>query len=186
MMNINDFSDGYFTIEHLSVNTDLSNFRCKKGYGLEYYLKHNAIPDEKIKMSRTYLVRTSDTKELVAYFTLRTGLITVSRGVLKGFDTYTGIELANFAVNDMYKEANEAIPKLGSYLFNQFILPLVGEISEYVGAAYLYIFALPENKLIAHYRTMGFREGEKKASRYVYSHVKPAYDKDCIFMFQKI
>lgn len=36
-MNINDFSDGYFTIEHLSENTDLPNFRRKKGYGLEYY-----------------------------------------------------------------------------------------------------------------------------------------------------
>lgn len=65
-------------------------------------------------------------------------------------------------------------------------LPLVGEISKYIGAAYLYIFAIPENRLIAHYRTMGFSEGEKKTSRYVYRHVKPVYDKNCIFMFQKI
>lgn len=186
MMNLERFSDGYFTIEHVSKKADLSAFKCKKGYGLEYYLKNSALNDENIKMSRTYLIRTSNTKELVAYFTLRTGLITVSRGLLKGFDTYTGIELANFAVNDLYKEANDAIPKLGSYLFKQFILPLVEEISNYIGAAYLYIFALPEYKLISHYKTMGFMEGEKKASRYVYRHVKPVYDKNCIFMYQKL
>ena len=55
--------------------------------------------------------------QIVAYFSLRTGLITISRGFMKGFDATTGIELANFAVNDNYKEVNDDIPKLGSLYF---------------------------------------------------------------------
>lgn len=186
MINLNNFSDDFFRIEHISNDMDLSQFYCQKGYGLERYLKQYALDDEKIKMARTYLIIDNETDFPVAYFTLRTGLLTISRGLFKGFDTYTGIELANFAVNDLYKMTDNAIPKLGSYIFHQFILPLVNEISNFVGAAYLYIFALPNNKLISHYTTMGFSIGEKKTSNYIYRHVKPMYDKDCIFMFQKI
>lgn len=186
MIDLNKFSDGFYRVEHLTSSSDVTSFECKKGKGLEFYLKKVAIHDESIKMSRTYLVKSESTSELVAYFTLRTGLITVSRGIFKGFDAYTGIELANFAVNDLYKEANDVIPKLGSYLFNQFILPLVNEISDDIGAAYLYIFALPQNRLISHYATMGFKTESKKFSRYVYSHIKPIYDRGCVFMYQKL
>lgn len=186
MIKLSDFNDDFFTIEHLSDSIILDIFRCTKGYGLECYLKYSALNDEMSKMSRTYIIKTTDTNDIVAYFTLRSGLLTVSRGWLKGFDAYTGIELANFAVNDMYKEANNVIPKLGSYIFYQFILPLVNQIVEYLGAAYLYIFALPNNKLISHYKTMGFTKGDKQMSKFIYSHVKPTYDQGCVFMYQKL
>lgn len=139
-----------------------------------------------MKMSRTYLIKDIRTGQIVAYFTLRSGLITVSRGFLKGFDAYTGIELANFAVNEAYKKADEKTSHLGSYVFYQFILPLTQSITEYIGAAYLYIFSLPNDKLMAHYETMGFSHTSEKMKRFVYSHVKPKYDKGCIFMWQKL
>ena len=183
---IQKYNDDIFTIEHLSEDINLSEFIVSKGYGLEYYLKNQALPEEKEGISRTYIIRSTVTDELVAYFTLRSGLITVSRGFGKGFDTYTGIELANFAVNDNFNKANVDIPKLGSYVFAEFILPLVTEISKYVGAAYLYIFALPESKLMSHYETMGFSKTTEKMARYVYRHVKPYYDKGCKFMYQKL
>ena len=105
---------------------------------------------------------------------------------MKGFDATTGIELANFAVNDNYKEVNDDIPKLGAYIFWKFILPLVQHIQCYVGAKLLYIYALPYEKLLAHYSTMGFTRTDQKMERFVYRHVKPNYDKDCIFMYQII
>lgn len=166
----------------------LNSFEIKnpKGKGLERYLKEAAEINEKDGVSRTYII--SDTKENlpVAYFTLQTGLITVSRGLFKGFDVITGVELTNFAVNDAYREARDVIPKLGAYLFITFVLPLVREISKYVGSKFLYIYALPENELMKHYATMGFQTIPSKQAKYVYRHVKPSYDKTCVFMWQPI
>ncbi len=178
--------DKYFKVEHLTNNDDLSGFQLSKGKGLEIYLKESALFEEENNISRTYLVKYKRTGIIAAYFTLRTGLITISRGFLKGFDTYTGIELANFAVNDNYNENIEDIPKLGAYIFDSFIIPLVEEISKYVGAYVLYIFALPKDKLMAHYKTMGFTLTNERVERYIYRHVKPYYDKGCRFMFQRI
>lgn len=179
-------SNDVYKIEHLHEDTDLSNFYCKKGHGLEIYLKESAIRHEKIGLSRTYIIRSVENEMIVAYFTLRTGLITISRGFGKGFDTYTGIELANIAVNDGYREVKDEMPGLGKFIFYEFILPLVEEVSKYVGAMYLYIFALPENKLMEHYKTMGFQHASKKISKYIYNHIKPVYDRGCVFMYQRI
>jgi hypothetical protein len=186
MIRLEELNDDYFEIVHLNRDYNLSGFKCEKGEGLEYYLKKCALPDEESNISRTYLILSKDSKKIVAYFTLRTGLITVSRGFLKGFDAHTGIELANFAVNDNYDEAHDEIPKLGSYVFACYILPIIQEISKYIGSKYLYIFALPKNRLLEHYKKMGFQRTSIKMERFVYRHVKPAYDKDCIFMYQVI
>ena len=136
-------------------------------------------------MARTYLLEDVNTKEIAGYFTLRTGLITVKQGFFQRINI-TGIELANFAVNDAYREIHNEVPKLGRYIFIQFILPLVKEISQYVGAAYLYIFALPHDRLMAHYASMGFTRANKRTERFVQRTVKPTYDRGCIFMAQKI
>lgn len=188
MINLTDLNDEFFYIEHLSSkeNTDTFAVNNPKGKGLEIYFRDHAKADEKDNIARTYVVKDSNSKEIVAYFTLRSGLITVSRGFFKGFDAITGIELANFAVNDLYRDAHDVVPKLGSYIFFTFILPLLKNISQYVGAKLLYIFALPEDKLMSHYETMGFTRTSEKMERFVYRHVKPAYDKDCIFMIRKI
>lgn len=174
-----------FSLRHIDETLDLRSFKVKKAPGLEFYLKSSALRDERAGIARTYVI--TDNEMIVAYFTLRSGLITVSRGLFKGFDTYTAIELANFAVNDNYKEANNnEIPKLGAYIFSTFIIPLVSEINKYLGAAYLYIFALPNDKLMSHYATMGFQKVDSKVERFIYRHVKPAYDRGCRFMYQKI
>lgn len=189
MMDLNALNnDEIFYIEHLSLDEDTKQFIVNnhRGKGLETYFHLYAKRDEKDNISRTYVIKDNCSKEIVAYFTLRSGLITVSRGFLKGFDAITGIELANFAVNDLYRDAHDVIPRLGSYIFFTFILPLVRNISHYVGAKFLYIYALPEDKLMSHYKTMGFSRTSEKMERFVYSHVKPAYDKDCIFMVTQI
>ncbi len=117
-MDLRDFDNEFFAIQHLKQEDDLSQFLVKQetGKGLEIYLKQHAKEDEKSGVARTYLIRRRDTMQIAAYFTLRTGLITVSRGFLSGFDTYTGIELANFAVNDNARLEKSIIPQIGSYL----------------------------------------------------------------------
>lgn len=185
-MQLSELNDDFFEISHLSETHIVSDFKCTKGKGLERYFKYCALNDENCNVARTYVIQSKETKKIVAYFTLRTGLITVSRGIRKGFDAHTGIELANFAVNENNEEVYDVIPKLGSYIFAQFILPLVQEISHYVGAQFLYIYALPKDKLLEHYKTMGFQRTSIKTERFVYRHVKPVYDRYCIFMYQAI
>jgi len=181
------WENDYLVLSHLKETDEVCDFVCKKGRGLEHYLKYSAMTEELSGNARTYIVRDKLSGDIAAYFTLKTGLVTVRRKLSSRFDNYTGLELANLAVNDFYREKDDAIPKLGSYLFYEFIIPIVREVHEYVGAEYLYIFALPYNKLMTHYETMGFsRLSDKKQERFVCKHVKPNYDKGCIFMFQKI
>ena len=49
---------------------------------------------------------------------------------------------------------------------------------------YLHIFVLPEDKLLEYYEEMGFSRLSAEKEKYVYSHIKPKYDTDCIFMYQ--
>ncbi|MGN0321362.1 MAG: hypothetical protein ACI4D1_10650 [Lachnospira sp.] len=189
MVNLNELDDELFKIVHISQDWEAE---CREfatnpeGKGLQIYINYYALSDEINNVSRTYLVVDKISNKIAAYFTLRTGLITVSRGLFKGFDTKTGIELANFAVNEAYRQLNDVKPRFGAYVFDTFILPLVKSISNFIGAEFLYIFALPKYKLMEHYKTLGFTMTTRKMERFVYRHVKPAYDKNCRFMYQRI
>lgn len=51
---------------------------------------------------------------------------------------------------------------------------------------WLCIYALPISKLLEYYEKLGFARLDEEREAFVYSHVKPKYDKDCIFMYQSI
>lgn len=68
--------------------------------------------------------------------------------------------------------------------FEFFVLPIVKCMAKYIGVNSLYIYALPEQKLIEHYGKMGFSRLPPKQERFVQHHVKPKYDEGCIFMYQ--
>lgn len=190
MIDISMFNTPIFSLEHLTENDakSIEQFWVKRpeGKGLQNYINNYALIDEQDGSARTYLIKDNISKEIVAYFTLRTGLITISKGFLKGFDAYSVVELSNFAVNDAYREGKDILPNLGSNIFAEFILPLVMKISEYVGVKFLYIFALPEDRLMAHYKKMGFETFPIHMEKYVYRHVKPVYDRGCRFMCQML
>ena len=75
-----------FYYEHLldpSDNLHLIQEFCvtnTSGYGLERYIKELAESDEKDGSARTYLVKDRFTHEIVAYFSLKTGLFTIDAG----------------------------------------------------------------------------------------------------------
>ncbi|MCQ2050506.1 MAG: hypothetical protein MJZ22_05860 [Candidatus Saccharibacteria bacterium] len=179
-----------FTVEHLFDSPEnqklISNFQAiNDAAGLECYLKNQSVEDEENNCSRTYLVKDALSGELAAYFSLRTGLITIQ---VQGdnFDSVPAIELANFAINKRYKDSHPESQKMGFYIFKKFVLPIVQRISVYVGVNALYIYALPEEKLIEHYQTMGFSRLPEHQEKFVQRHVKPKYDEGCIFMYQVI
>lgn len=156
--------------------------------GLENYLKNCAGSDEYEKNARTYLVKDEVSGEIVGYFSLRNGLIPIRIQDCENecFDTLPAIELSNFAVNQKYKNTHPASSKFGLLIFGEFILPLVKEIGRFSGVNTLYIYALPNDRLISHYETMGFERLPKYEETFVHFHIKPKYDKDCIFMSQRI
>ena len=106
MMDIQSFATDDFILEHLTDSREhrqlLESFSvANKATGLELYLKRRAIRDETRNECRTYLVKDVVSGELACYFSLRTGLITVSARD-GGFDTVPAAELSNFAVNASY------------------------------------------------------------------------------------
>jgi len=182
------FFDEDFSVEHLlesPENLDLiKNFSVgKNAYGLEQFIKNSAPVEEKQNQTRTYLIKDRITGELVCYFSLRTGLVTLE--VQNGaFDSFSAVELSNFAMNQNYKEKHPNSKRLGHYFFKRFILPLVKYASSFIGISMIYIYALPENRLMAHYFKMGFSRLSEEQEKFVQHHVKPKYDEGCIFMYQ--
>lgn len=179
-----------YSVEHLFDSDEnerlVSEFEALNGaQGLEDYLKIQAASDEKSLSARTYLVKDKGTKELAGYFSLRSGLITI-QAYHEEFETIPAIELANFAVNKIYRKNHPDISMLGGYILKSFILPLADAMSRYIGMSSLYIYALPDEKLIEHYERMGFTRLPKKQEKFVQNHVKPKYDEGCIFMFQNL
>ena len=190
MMDLQSFATDDFILEHLTDSREhrqlLESFSvANKATGLELYLKRRAMRDEARNECRTYLVKDVVSGELACYFSLRTGLITVSAGD-GGFDTVPAAELSNFAVNASYSAAQRNERKIGAYVFIKFILPVVKGIAEWIGMQCLYVYALPAGKLISYYERLGFRRMSDEDARFVYSHVKPRYDQGCVFMYMYV
>lgn len=185
-----------FYCQHIldSINnlSELCGFTASNdnGTGVIKYLKNASLYEEDANLSRTYIVRDKKTNDLVGYFSLKSGLASVNERLIKDdqitFDTIPAIELANFAVNNAYKNKHPKIKEIGTTIFMDFILPIVKYISEYIGVTILIIYALPYESLIKFYQKIGFLRLDPETEQLLHNRVKPYYDHDCIFMFQKI
>lgn len=186
----NLFADDDFIVEHLFDSPENASLICSfsvgnDAMGLEIFLKDVAPKEESEKQTRTYLIKDKFTGEIACYFSLRTGLVTLQIEN-DAFDSLSAIELSNFAMNQVYKTNHPNVKKGGAYFFKRFILPLANFVSEYIGVSTLYIYALPEERLIEHYRKMGFSRLPEEQEKFVQNHVKPKYDEGCIFMYQPL
>ena len=181
--------DKIFTYEHLlsSPNNELliHDFTIKNptGKNLALFLKELASHNEESNADRTYLVKDKFSGELAGFFALRNGLFALNAGEGSIF-TIPSIELSNFAVNDSFRMRHPDITKIGTTIFNNFVVPVAKYIQNFTGIQALYIYALPEDRLIEHYASLGFVRLEKEEEQFVYDRVKPAYDEGYIFMYQ--
>ena len=185
----------HFVYEHLFETeenlTEILSFEVEKptGKGLEFYLKNTAEYEERKRSNRTYLVRDKKTKEIAGYFSLRTGLFTLDSGREKESDdditfySVPSIELSNFAVNSAYRKQHPEVSKIGKDMFANFILPIAQFTAQIVGVQAMHIYALPEDDLIGHYQSFGFHRLPEEMETFVHEHVKPMYDRNCIFMY---
>ena len=183
-------SEDLFVLKHIddSHNDLINDFKIKHktGRGLEVYLKTKALIDEKNGVMRTYILTYKSTNECVAYFSLKSGLISIKNEDstdMDDFDTLPGIEIANFAINDTFREKNKIDFKLAGLILQKYILPIARKVSEQVGVYLLYIFSLPIDKVMDNYKEMGFVTLPQELEDFLNKRVKPAYDKSCRFMY---
>ena len=139
-------------------------------------------------MSKIHIYIYKKDNDIVGFFSLKCGLASTnehknSENSQNIFDTVPAIELANFAVNNSYKEK---YPDNKGTIFMNFILPIVEYVAKYVGISILISYALPYDNLINYYQKLGFSRLNPEAEQLLHSRIKPAYDGSCIFMFQKI
>ena len=183
------FETENFKYEHLFESLEnmelIKDFTVKNpaGKNLARFIKELAVPHEQNNSERTYLVKDKNTHELAGYFALRNGLFTLQSASGEVW-TVPAIELSNFAVNDIYRQNHPDVVKIGATMFRRFILPLAKHIQTLTGVQALYIYALPEDRLLDHYGSFGFSRLAKEDEQFIYSRVKPAYDDGCIFMYQ--
>ena len=167
----------------------LFSVKVKNGDGLAEYLRYLAFPEEEAGIMRTYLVRDVFSSELVPYFSLKAGLISINEihteeGVT--FDTIPGVELANFAINEIYHKTHPDLKGIGLIIFNDFIVPIIQNAAESIAVKIIYIFALPSERLIKRYRDYGFLRLDSASEDELHKRLKPNYDENCIFMFQQL
>lgn len=185
-----EIDNEFFSVEHIFDSAEnatlISGFKALNGaQGLEDYLKYQASEDERTVSARTYLVKDKFTGELAGYFSLKSGLITI-QAYQESFDTIPAIELSNLAINGEYREKHKDKKRLSFVFLRTLIIPICQTLSKYIGLASLYIYALPDEKLIEHYLKLGFTRLPKKQEKFVQNHVKPKYDEGCVFMFQNL
>lgn len=82
---ISELDTEMYLIKHLTAQDleMLKSFKIDnlKGVGLQNYLRYSALQEELQGVTRTYLICEKETKEIVAYFSIRTGLITQQAGL---------------------------------------------------------------------------------------------------------
>lgn len=100
------------------------------------------------------------------------------------FDTFPGVELANFAVNQKYIDNHPNLKGIGFVIYKKLILPVIRKAAETIGIKILYLFALPYDDLISRYETYGFTRLAEKYETELHNRLKPKYDSECKFMFR--
>ena len=193
--NLQLLNNGKFYCAHIldvnHYNQVISGFYIEKptGQGLVKYLKKFSINDEYNNSMKTYLVFDINTNELVAYFSLKAGLVSVNekrRFLSSSFDSLPGVEIANLSINDRYKNKHPTYKNIAFIILYDFIVPIIERASSYVGMNMIYIFALPYPKLIEYYKSMGFKRLKKPTERILHRRIRPRYDNGCVFMYMKI
>lgn len=157
---------------------------------LETYIKEYALEEESIGFMRTYLVIDKVTFELVGYFSLKAGMFTKEKDPeekVYGFDTIPGVELSFFAINMLYELNHKESEKYGLTIFRDFIIPLARYALQIIGVGVLYVFSLPNAKLIEHYENnYKFNRLDITDETALYQRMKPNDSESCIFMYQRL
>ena len=174
-----------FYIEQISqdVNSyELKMFRVQHDeIQLSTYLKKFAKKHAVEKLNKIYLLRSSKTGMLAAWFGLKAATLPYN-DVGESF-LIPAIELTHFAVDERFKSIDDSM-KAGEFIYWNFILPIVREVAEKVGCKNLFAFAIDNPKLISYYKLhLGFKEITDSDTKQFFEYAEPDYDEGCRFLY---
>ena len=177
-----------FYLEELSQDTfsyELKMFRAQHDESqLEKYLKNYAKKHVEKNVNKIYLVRSSKNKQIAAWFGLKTA--TLPYNDIGDSFLIPAIELTHFAVDERYKKADisSEIMRTGEFIFWNYILPIVKDVSRKVACKALFVFAIDTPKLIRYYKeTLQFKEIKDTNEKDFFEYAVPDYDEDCKFLY---
>lgn len=178
-------------------------FKCDRAVALQRYFVEDAIRDDVHHEAKTYILFDESERLIIAYFTIRTACImrdaveTVDIGQIVR-NIVPCIEITKFCVNECYEDILVSTGRsgkgLGTYVYIQFIMPLLVVLSDIVGFSEVILFAIRDEagKVINAYRNhMGFETLDDDSLKVVSALENVAiiveeYVSECQFMFQDI
>ncbi len=189
----------FFYCEHLEftedVNREVQFFYNDfiEAKGVTDYIQGTAFADEQQGANRTYLVRDNKSDELVAYFSLKTGLVAkngieITEPNRIPINILPGIEMSYFGVNQDYINKHPNRKGCGLIIFNDFIVPIALQTRELVGSMILYAFSIDTTgKLLEKYLTeYKFKRLPAEIEEPIHQILKPNIDGDCLFIYQQL
>ena len=164
---------------------DLKSFRVQHDEEqLTDYLRKLAKKHQSSKVNCIYLVRYSATGQIAAWFGLKSATLPYN-DVGESF-LIPAIELTHFAVDERFKNplGKESSVHTGEYIFWNFILPIVKDVSEKVACKALFVFAIDTPKLIKYYKNvLKFKEITNVNEKQFFEYAEPYYDEGCRFLY---
>lgn len=171
------------------TNTEIDNFIISRpgAKGIMDYLQQHAAHDEMKHSMVTYLVRDTESDELVAFFSVRAG--SVKLDFLEDYSggTYPGMELAYFGINERYLESHPDAKGCGVTIFARFIKPLALKMRELIGIRGIYGYAVDGTTLMDRYvNVYGFNRLSPDNEKQLHATYRPDEDDGCIFIYMDI
>lgn len=175
--------------------------------GLCEFLKHCAWEEDKKGSLKVYVVKSYFSNDIIAYFALKAGMICLdskerdvdaeksakSRGVKLVPDIIPGIEISHFAINDAYRKKHNNVKKIGSYIYPEFIYPMLKKASKLIGVGMVYLYAADnsiDGHLINYYKKVfdfvEIKDDKSDDKSNYYRPVTSYYDDNCTFMYRSL
>lgn len=151
---------------------------------LSTYLRKYAKKHQSSSVNKIYLVRYSSTGQIVAWFGLKTATLPYN-DVGESF-LIPAVELTHFAVDERFKNplGNKAVVHTGEFIFWNYILPIVKDVSSKVACKALFVFAIDTPKLVKYYKsTLNFKELTNTNEKQFFEYAAPDYDEGCRFLY---
>ncbi len=167
---VNSYELKMFRVQH--DETQLSN-----------YLKKIAKKHQASNINKIYLVRYSSTGQIAAWFGLKAATLPYN-DIGESF-LIPAIELTHFAVDERFKNPlPEATIRTGEYIYWNYILPIVQEVSQKVACKDLFVFAIDTPKVIKYYKdVLKFKELTNTDEKQFFEYAAPDYDEGCRFLY---
>lgn len=148
---------------------------------LTAYLKKFAKKHDAEKINKIYLVRSSSTGQLAAWFGLKAA--TLPYNDIGDSFLIPSVELTHFAVDERFRSADDSM-RAGEFIFWHYILPIVQDISKKVACKSLFVFAVDSPKLVSYYKKyLGFKELSNTNEKQFFEYAAPDYDEGCRFLY---